>query len=137
MAAQNAYFNSHGYCRNSFDSIFVAFFYSPEIQIAGGVVSIIGAVFLLLGAVGILRMPDSYNRIQAGTKATTLGTILFLLGIGIVHLTWLPKLAILILFILFTNPVSSHVLARAAHLIGVPLTKLTVIDKLKKQEVEK
>ena len=106
------------------------------LQIIGGVVSILGSVFLLLGAVGILRMPDSYNRIQAGTKATTLGTILFLVGIGITHLDWFPKLTILILFILFTNPVSSHVLARAAHFIGIPLTKSTVIDKLKEQKEE-
>ncbi|MEA1911863.1 MAG: monovalent cation/H(+) antiporter subunit G [Spirochaetota bacterium] len=100
-------------------------------QIIGGIVSLMGALFLLLGAVGVLRMPDSYNRIQAGTKATTLGTLLFLLGIGIASPGWFPKLVVLILFILFTNPVSSHVLARSAHSIGIKLTEVTVVDKLK------
>ena len=101
------------------------------LPIVGGVVSLMGALFLLLGAVGVLRMPDSYNRIQAGTKATTLGTLLFLLGIGIANPVWFPKLVVLILFILFTNPVSSHVLARSAHSIGIKLTEVTVVDKLK------
>ena len=101
------------------------------LPIVGGIVSLMGALFLLLGAVGVLRMPDSYNRIQAGTKATTLGTLLFLLGIGIASPEWFPKLIVLILFILFTNPVSSHVLARSAHSIGIKLTEVTVVDKLK------
>ena len=101
------------------------------LQIIGGAVSLFGAPFLLLGAVGIVRMPDPYNRIQAGTKATTLGTLLFLVGIGIYHPSWFPRLVVLILFILFTNPVSSHVLARSAYSIGVKLTKETVVDKLK------
>ena len=101
------------------------------LPIIGGIVTLMGALFLLLGALGVLRMPDSYNRIQAGTKATTLGTLLFLLGIGLASPGWFPKLVVLILFILFTNPVSSHVLARAAHSIGIQLTEKTVVDKLK------
>ncbi|MCK5202150.1 MAG: monovalent cation/H(+) antiporter subunit G [Spirochaetales bacterium] len=101
------------------------------LQIIGGIVSLLGSLFLLLGALGIVRMPDSYNRIQTGTKATTLGTLLFLVGIGIYHPSWFPRLVVLILFILFTNPVSSHVLARSAYSIGVKLTKETVVDKLK------
>lgn len=101
------------------------------LPIIGGLISLSGSLFLLLGAIGIVRMPDSYNRIQAGTKATTLGTLLFLVGIGIYHPPWFPRLVVLIVFILFTNPVSSHVLARAAHTIGVKFTKSTVVDKLK------
>ncbi len=104
------------------------------LQIIGGIVSIIGSLFLLLGALGVVRMPDAYNRIQAGTKATTLGTLLFLAGIGIAEPGWLPKLIVLIIFILFTNPVSSHVLARAAHHIGIKLTGQTVADKLQERE---
>lgn len=106
------------------------------LKIAGGLVSIAGALFLFLGALGVIRMPDSYNRIQAGTKATTLGTLLFLLGIGLYNPSWFPKLIVLIIFILFTNPVSSHVLARAAHHKGIPLTGATVVDKLKDSQKE-
>ena len=104
------------------------------LPIAGGVVSIIGAIFLFLGALGVLRMPDPYNRIQTGTKATTMGTLLFLIGIGLYNPSWSPKILILGLFILFTNPVSSHVLARAAHHIGVKMTDKTVVDHLKESE---
>ena len=39
--------------------------------IAGNILMVIGGVFLLLGGFGVLRMPDVFNRIQAGTKATT------------------------------------------------------------------
>lgn len=100
------------------------------LKIAGALVTLTGAVFLFLGALGLLRMPDVYNRIQAGTKASTLGTILSLLGIGMIHPHWYGKIIILIVFVIITNPVSSHVLARAAHFTGIPLTKKSIIDKL-------
>lgn len=100
------------------------------LAVIGGFISIIGAIFLFLGALGIVRMPDLYNRIQAGTKATTLGTILFLTGLAFAHPGWWPKLLVLVLFILFTNPVSSHALARSAHFIGISMTEKTVVDKL-------
>ncbi len=98
--------------------------------IVGGAISVLGSLFLLLGALGVVRMPDLFNRIQAGTKATTLGTILFLAGIGVAEPTWIPKLLLLVLFIIFTNPVSSHVLARSAHHVGVPMSVKTVTDHL-------
>jgi multicomponent Na+:H+ antiporter subunit G len=75
-------------------------------------------------------MPDIYNRIQTGTKASTLGTLLTLLGILIIMPEWWGRLILLMIFVLITNPVSSHVLARAAYFIGTPLTKGTVVDKL-------
>ena len=107
------------------------------IQLTGAVIALIGSVFLFLGALGILRMPDLYNRMQAGTKSTTLGSILTMLGVGIYHTSWLPQTIILILFIVITNPLSSHSLARAAHFSGIPLTKKTISDKLKEAENQK
>lgn len=104
------------------------------LKILGAFVTLIGSVFLLLGAIGTLRMPDSYNRIQAGTKATTLGTMCALLGIGLYHPAWLGKIVLLILFVVLTNPISSHALARAAHFINIPLAKETIVDKLKERE---
>jgi multicomponent Na+:H+ antiporter subunit G len=101
------------------------------IGIIGGVLAIGGSLFLLLGSIGLIRMPDAYNRIQAGTKASTLGTILSLAGLFFVYPDWFGKLLILILFVMITNPVSSHVLARAAYYTMVPLTKITKVDKLK------
>jgi len=100
------------------------------LQIIGGATSILGALFLLLASIGLLRMPDVYNRMQAGTKATTFGTIMFLGGVGIANPSWIPKLVVLVVFIVLTNPISSHILARAAHFAGVPLAEGSVTDKL-------
>lgn len=103
------------------------------LEIIGAVITLIGAIFLFLGALGLVRMPDVYNRIQTGTKATTLGAMLSLLGIGIMHLDWYGKIIVLIVFVLVSNPISSHVLAGAAYHIGIPLSKVSVIDKLSKK----
>ncbi len=103
-------------------------------QILGAIISLIGSIFIFLGALGVLRMPDVYNRMQAGTKATTLGSMLTLLGIGIAIPSWLGRIVILIVFILLTNPISSHVLARAAHFTGIKLTDKSIKDDLKDDE---
>jgi multicomponent Na+:H+ antiporter subunit G len=107
------------------------------LKIAGGIFSILGSVFLLLAAIGLVRMPDVYNRIQAGTKATTFGTLLFLIGIGLSNPTWFPKILVLIIFIFITNPISSHIIARSAHQTGIPLAEQTVVDKLAEKRKEK
>jgi multicomponent Na+:H+ antiporter subunit G len=80
---------------------------------------LLGAAFSLLGALGLLRMPDVYNRIQAGTKAVTLGALSFLTGVGLLHPEWWSKLLCIGGFILLTNPVSSSTIARALYLAGV------------------
>ena len=102
----------------------------------GSIITLLGSIFLLLGTLGVLRMPDVYNRMQAGTKATTLGSMLTLLGIGLAVPSWLPKLIILILFILITNPISSHALARDAHFAGIKLTERSVKDDLATDKLE-
>jgi multicomponent Na+:H+ antiporter subunit G len=105
------------------------------LALIGGIVSVTGAVFLLLASIGIVRMPDVYNRMQAGTKATTMGSILFLVGIALASPTWFGKVLLLIVFIVFTNPISSHVLARAAHGRGIRLSeKYSVRDCLADDE---
>ena len=86
---------------------------------AGGAVAIIGALFLLLGALGIYRMPDIYNKLHAGTKATTLGNILTLTGFALIEPAWAPKILLVVLFITISNPVSSHAIARASLRAGV------------------
>lgn len=80
---------------------------------------LLGGLFLFLGAVGLNRMPDVYNRIQAGTKAVTLGTLALLLGIALHQPDWWPKLLVLALLILVTNPVGSSTLARAFYRSGI------------------
>ncbi|MEA2104525.1 MAG: monovalent cation/H(+) antiporter subunit G [Candidatus Cloacimonadota bacterium] len=107
-------------------------------EMLGAIITLIGSLFLFLGALGILRMPDVYNRMQAGTKATTLGSILFLIGISVGNHACgcFGKIFIIILFVIFTNPVSSNALARAAHFSGVKLTKRSVKDDLKDDGLE-
>jgi multicomponent Na+:H+ antiporter subunit G len=80
---------------------------------------LVGGAFSLLGVVGLLRMPDVYNRIQAGTKSGTLGALCFLLGVGFLYPDWWAKLLAIAGFILFTNPVGSASIARALYLSGV------------------
>ena len=99
-------------------------------QIAGAIVTLLGSILLFLGGLGVLRMPDVYNRMQAGTKATSLGSILVLIGIGLILPAWLPRLILLVLFILFTNPISSHAMSRASHRLGIKLTDRSVRDEL-------
>jgi len=100
------------------------------IDIIGGLLLLGGTLFLLLGGLGLVRMPDVYNRIQAGTKATTLGTLLSLAGVACLHPEWSLKLLLIGVFLLFTNPLSSQVLARAAHRGGAPKAASTSIDRL-------
>jgi len=88
---------------------------------AGDVFLVIGALFLFLGSLGVLRMPDVYNRMQAGTKATTLGVLSILIGTAFYQPMWIPKLIVMGLFLVFTAPISSHNLARAAHKIGLKM----------------
>lgn len=105
-------------------------------EIAGSVLVLIGSLIFFLSSLGVIRMPDVYNRIQTGTKATTLGTIFVLVGIAVLNPGWTAKLAVLLVFILLTNPVSSHVVARAAHFNKEPMSPLTIEDKLEAKEGE-
>ncbi|MEA1052809.1 monovalent cation/H(+) antiporter subunit G [Lamprobacter modestohalophilus] len=107
------------------------------LYLLGGILLVAGAAFLLSGGIGLVRMPDAYNRIQAGTKATTLGTLLTLAGVACLRPDWALKLLLIGLFLLFTNPLSSQVLARAAHRVGVKQAPQTVIDRLEEDLGEK
>ncbi len=100
------------------------------LNIIGGVLLVAGTAFLLFGGLGLVRMPDVLNRIQAGTKATTLGTLLTLAGAACLQPEWGLKLLLIGLFLIFTNPLSSQVLARAAHRSGVGKSPKTKVDRL-------
>ena len=92
---------------------------SLVLEIIGSTLILFGSIFLLLGGLGIFRMPDVYTRLQAGTKATTLGGMSLILGVGFLKVeddwTWMVKVLIIIIFIAFSNPISSHALARAMY----------------------
>ena len=107
--------------------------------IVGNILVLMGSLFLFLGSLGIFRMPDVYNRLQAGTKATTLGAMSLILGVGFLDSGFLIKSIAIILFIVLTNPISSSTIARASHKSGIPLTIKSVIDvcqdDIKREEV--
>ncbi|CAN5666017.1 monovalent cation/H(+) antiporter subunit G [soil metagenome] len=91
-----------------------------------------GAAFMLLAAIGIIRMPDVYTRLQASTKAATLGAALILVGIA-VHfdsMSVATRTALVISFLVLTIPVSAHMIGRAAYVARTPLWDGTVIDEL-------
>lgn len=69
----------------------------------------------MLGGLGVLRMPDTFNRIQAGTKATTLGVFSLLIGVGFANPTWWFKVILIIVFIAISNPIGSSVIAKATY----------------------
>ena len=97
---------------------------------------VVGGVFSTIAAVGILRMPDLYMRIQAATKASTLGVSCIACA-SIVHLdgTGATTHAVLIIAFLFlTAPVAAHMIGRAAYTAGVSLWRGTVVDELEKEE---
>jgi multicomponent Na+:H+ antiporter subunit G len=92
-----------------------------------------GVIFDLVGALGLIRLPDVYNRLQAATKCVTLGTFLVLVGV-LVHSGWNAmgiKALLAAIFVLWTSPTGSHALARGAHIAGVRLWEGTVVDRYK------
>ncbi|MCD6213145.1 MAG: monovalent cation/H(+) antiporter subunit G [Sulfurovum sp.] len=90
-----------------------------------------GVIAFLISAIGLVRMPDIYTRMHAGTKATTMGIVLVVVGAICIEPSWAWKLILLAVFILLTNPLSSSVIARASHSDGATLES----DELK--EVQK
>jgi multicomponent Na+:H+ antiporter subunit G len=98
-------------------------------QVIGTIITGVGTIFLFLGSLGVFRFPDVYNRLQAGTKCTTLGAFLTIIGVGIVQPDWLPKTLVIAIFILITNPISNHALGRASRKSGVSLCDRSVVDK--------
>jgi len=86
-----------------------------------GMLLLAGSVFCLVGALGLLRMPDFYTRVHAASLVETLGAGFILLGLilqaGLTLVT--AKLLMMGLLIFFASPTASHALARSALLKGV------------------
>jgi len=91
---------------------------------------IIGLVFDLFGCLGLVRLPDVYNRLQAATKCVTMGTCSILFGVFLLQGFAAAgiKALLCMAFLTLTAPVSAHAIARAAHRSGVPLWSGSVID---------
>ena len=83
----------------------------------------LGVLFLLLGAIGILRFPDCYTRMHAAGKCDTLGSLLIVSGLAFYHGVSLESAKILFIavFIFLTSPTATHAIARAAMRNELPL----------------
>ena len=90
----------------------------------------IGLLFSLLGCLGLIRLPDIYNRLQAATKCVTLGACCIMISLviryGFNESGIKGLLAIPVLF--FTSTVGAHALIRGSHIFGIKLWEKSVID---------
>jgi multicomponent Na+:H+ antiporter subunit G len=92
---------------------------------------LIGSTLALLAGVGVLRMPDVFTRMQASTKASTLGLGCLLAGVALRHpeSAFVVRAASIAAFMLLTAAVAAHVIARAAARSGTPLWEGTKVDE--------
>jgi multicomponent Na+:H+ antiporter subunit G len=95
---------------------------------------ILGSLFMLVAALGVIRLHDVYMRMHAITKASSLGIVFYLLAVVISCFSWNTLIAsvLVMVFIVATAPVASHMIARAAHMMGIPMSKGYVMDHLKR-----
>ncbi|MEO1747202.1 MAG: monovalent cation/H(+) antiporter subunit G [Pseudomonadota bacterium] len=101
--------------------------------LAAGTLVLIGALFGLVAALGLWRLPDIYTRMHSASKAGTLGSGLLLIAIA-VHAgdtSTVLRATAGVLFFLLTAPVSAHLLAKAAYSVGYSLDKSSVRDEMK------
>ena len=93
----------------------------------------IGILFNLFGCIGLIRLPDVYNRLQAATKCVTLGTCSILIGV-LLHFGFNDagvKALVAIPILFFTSTVAAHALIRGAYHFGIKLGKKSIRDDYK------
>lgn len=94
---------------------------------------LLGTLTALIGAVGLVRFPDVYNRFHATGKNATLGIITILLA-GVIyfstHFGFTLKLLLVIPFLFWTGSAGVFMIGRAAHHTGTPLAKETIRNDL-------
>ena len=93
---------------------------------------ILGVILCVLSAVGVMRMPDVYIRLQVASKASSLGVALLMLGVAL-HFNELSvtvRALLVVVFLFLTAPVTAHVIGRAAYITRTPLAPGTSPDEL-------
>jgi multicomponent Na+:H+ antiporter subunit G len=104
------------------------------IEIVVGILIMTGTVMSLLSSLGIIRLPDVYNRAHASTKSATLGILCILLGAFLyfffTHGVSSIRLLLGIVFVFLTAPVAGHLIIRSAHRSKVALADISVQDDL-------
>jgi len=93
---------------------------------------LLGAAAVLVAGVGIVRMPDLFTRMQATSKAATLGAILVLLAtaLAFAELGIVVRSAVVVIFLALTAPIGAHMLARAGYLAGARMCDPDAVDEL-------
>jgi len=93
---------------------------------------ILGAVFILIASIGLLKMPDVYLRMSASTIGATFGVASMLVAVAIHFGSYGMLLHIIgvIIFLILTVPVGAHMMGRASHIIGLPKWHKTIKDDL-------
>ena len=105
---------------------------ASPIEVLSWILILGGSGFVIIGGIGLLRLPDFYTRIHAAGITDTLGSWLILLGLMLHEGFTLgaAKLAMLLFFLLATGPLASHALAKAAYLRGLdPLQGPELVDR--------
>ena len=94
-----------------------------------------GLTFDVLGCLGLVRLPDVYNRLQAATKCVTLGTCSILFGVFVMTgFTGAGFKALLcIVFLILASPVAAHAISRGAHRAGIKLWDKSVVDQFEQE----
>lgn len=102
-------------------------------EIVTSFLMLVGATFMLLAAIGIVRLPDLFTRMHAATKTSTLGAGSMFLAVAVFfgELGIITRALLVIAFLFLTIPVSAHMIARAGYITGEPLWKGTVINELR------
>ena len=108
------------------------------IDILGLIFISIGLGFDIIGCLGLVRLPDVYNRLQASFKCVTIGTSNILLGVLLMEGFNPTGMKILVCagFLIFTAPVAAHAILRSAHRSKVKLCPQSVIDQYEKDNKE-
>jgi len=92
-----------------------------------------GASFMILAAVGILRLPDLPTRMHASTKAGAMGAMMIMASVAVyfADIVVFARALAIVIFILITAPIAAHVIGRAGYFLGTPLWDGTVKDELR------
>lgn len=95
--------------------------FAEIVALAGSAIVLLGSLFMVVGALGVVRMPDVFTRLHAASVSDTFGVGLILVGLILVGGLSLVsvKLGFLFAFLFLTGPVATHAVARAALDAGV------------------
>jgi len=102
------------------------------------VLILVGATFSLLAAVGILRMPDFFSRLQTSAKASTLGvgTLVLAAALQFDGTGTTTRALLVVAFLAMTVPIAAQMIGRAAYAEKVPQWEGTIVDELAGNEDE-